>query len=211
MNPSESATYSATYIISDSDAGTGKVINTVTVNASSPGNNNDVTDISDDGDDSDGNTTNDPTVIEIISIPKIEVTKVALVTDLNNNGINDVGDRIDYIITVENKGNITVSGILYVDTLSDGSGRELILTSQPTFGSASQGSAESILAPSETANYTANYIIGQRAADSGVIRNTIVFRGNSPGNVGNVFDVSDDGDDTDGNTADDPNGSIYCI
>ena len=204
LNPSESATYSATYIISDSDTGTGKVINTVTVNASSPGNNNDVTDISDDGDDTDGNTTNDPTVIEIISIPKIEVIKVALVTDLNNNGINDVGDRIDYIITVKNKGNITVSGILYVDTLSDGSGRELTLTSQPTFGSASQGSAESILAPSETANYTANYIIGQRAADSGVIRNTIVFRGNSPSNVGNVFDVSDDGDDTDGNTADDP-------
>ena len=143
-------------------------------------------------------------MIEIISLPKIEVTKVASVTDLNNNGINDVGDRIDYIITVENKGNITVSGLSYVDTLSDGSGRELILTSQPTFGSASQGSAEGILAPSETANYTASYIIGQRAADSGVIRNTIVFRGNSPGNVGNVFDVSDDGDDTDGNIADDP-------
>ena len=204
LNPSESATYSATYIISNSDAGTGKVINTVTVNSSSPGNNNDVTDISDDGDDSDGNTTNDPTVIEIISIPKIEVTKVASVTDLNNNGINDVGDRIDYVISVENKGNITVSGISYVDTLSDGSGRELILTSQPTFGSASQGSTEGILAPSETANYTANYIIGQRAADSGVIRNTIVFRGNSPGNVGNVFDLSDDGDDTDGNTVNDP-------
>ena len=204
LSPSESATYSATYLITNSDAGTGKVINTVTVNASSPGNNNDVTDISDDGDDSDGNTTDDPTVIEIISLPKIEVTKVASVTDLNNNGINDVGDRIDYIITVENKGNITISGLSYVDTLSDGSGRELILTSQPIFGSASQGSAEGILAPSETANYTASYIIGQRAADSGVIRNTIVFRGNSPGNVGNVFDVSDDGDDTDGNIADDP-------
>ena len=204
LSPSESATYSATYLITNSDAGTGKVINTVTVNASSPGNNNDVTDISDDGDDSDGNTTDDPTVIEIISLPKIEVTKVASVTDLNNNGINDVGDRIDYIITVENKGNITVSGLSYVDILSDGSGRDLILTSQPTFGSASQGSAEGILAPSETANYTASYIIGQRAADSGVIRNTIVFRGNSPGNVGNVFDVSDDGDDTDGNIADDP-------
>tara|TARA_B100000767_G_scaffold229988_1_gene220884 strand:+ start:16 stop:1929 length:1914 start_codon:yes stop_codon:yes gene_type:complete len=91
----------------------------------------------------------------------------------------------------------------YVDTLSDGSGRELTLTSQPTFGSASQGSAEGILVPSETANYTANYIIGQRAADSGVIRNSIVFRGNSPGKVGDVFDISDDGDDTDGNIGDD--------
>ena len=64
IESSESGTYSATYIISNNDAGTGKVINTVTVNASSPGNNNDVTDISDDGDDSDGNTTNDPTIMK---------------------------------------------------------------------------------------------------------------------------------------------------
>ena len=204
LNPSESGTYSATYIISNNDAGTGKVINTVTVNASSPGNNNDVTDISDDGDDSDGNTTNDPTIIEIISLPEIEATKVASIVDLNQNGINDVGDRIDYIITIENKGNITVSGLGYIDTLSDASGRELILTTQPTFGSSSQNSPEGILAPSETANYTATYLIGQRAADSGVIRNSIVFRGNSPGKVGDVFDISDDGDDIDGNTADDP-------
>jgi uncharacterized repeat protein (TIGR01451 family) len=203
LNPSESATYSATYIISNSDAGTGKVINSVTVNASSPGNNNDVSDVSDDGDDTDGNTTNDPTVIEIISLPEIEVTKVADVIDLNQNGINDVGDRIDYIITVENKGNITVSGLTYVDTLSDASGRELILTTQPTFVSSSQNSPQGILAQSEIATYTASYLIGQRAADSGVIRNSVVFRGNSPGQIGDVFDVSDNGDDTDGNSEDD--------
>jgi gliding motility-associated-like protein/uncharacterized repeat protein (TIGR01451 family) len=203
LNPSESATYSATYIISNSDAGTGKVINSVTVNASSPGNNNDVSDVSDDGDDTDGNTTNDPTVIEIISLPEIEVTKVADVIDLNQNGINDVGDRIDYIITVENKGNITVSGLTYVDTLSDASGRELILTTQPTFVSSSQNSPQGILAQSEIATYTASYLIGQRAADSGVIRNSVVFRGNSPGQIGDVFDISDNGDDTDGNSEDD--------
>ena len=203
LNPSESATYSATYVISNSDAGTGRVVNSVTVNASSPGNTNDVSDISDDGDDTDGNTTDDPTVIEILSLPEIEVTKLATITDTNGNGINDVGDRIDYIITVENKGNIVVSGLSYIDTLTDGSGREIILTTQPNFDIASLNSPEGILQPSEIATYTANYIIGQRAADSGVIRNTIIFRGNSPGNIGDVSDVSDDGDDTDGNTQDD--------
>ena len=142
-------------------------------------------------------------MIEIISLPEIEVTKVANVIDLNQNGINDVGDRIDYIITVENKGNITVSGLTYVDTLSDASGRELILTTQPTFVSSSQNSPQGILAQSEIATYTASYLIGQRAADSGVIRNSVVFRGNSPGQIGDVFDVSDNGDDTDGNSEDD--------
>jgi gliding motility-associated-like protein/uncharacterized repeat protein (TIGR01451 family) len=203
LNPSESATYSATYAISNSDAGTGRVVNSVTVNASSPGNTNDVSDISDDGDDTDGNTRDDPTVIEILSLPEIEVTKLATVTDTNGNGINDVGDRIDYIITVENKGNTVVSGLSYIDTLTDGSGREIILTTQPNFDIASLNSPEGILQPSEIATYTASYIIGQRAADSGVIRNTIIFRGNSPGNIGDVSDVSDDGDDTDGNTQDD--------
>jgi gliding motility-associated-like protein/uncharacterized repeat protein (TIGR01451 family) len=203
LNPSESATYSATYIISNSDVGTGKVINSLRVNASSPGNNNDVTDISDDGDDTDGNITNDPTIIEIISLPEIEVTKSANIVDLNQNGINDVGDRIDYIITVENIGNSTVSGLTYIDRLSDASGRELILTTQPTFGYSSQNSPEGILAQSEIATYTATYLIGQRASDSGVIRNSIVFRGNSPGQIGNVFDISDNGDDTDGNSVDD--------
>ena len=154
-------------------------------------------------DDTDGTTTDDPTVIEILSLPEIEVTKLATITDTNGNGINDVGDRIDYIITVENKGVIVVSGLSYIDTLTDGSGREIILTTQPNFDIASLNSPEGILQPSEIATYTANYIIGQRAADSGVIRNTIIFRGNSPGNIGDVSDVSDDGDDTDGNTQDD--------
>ena len=69
--------------------------------------------------------------------------------------------------------------------------------------SSSQGSAIGIILPGETATYFANYIIGQRASDTGVIRNSIVFTGNSPGKVADVTDISDDGDDTDGKTFDD--------
>ena len=199
----ETATYSATYLITDSDSATGKVVNSVTVTGSSPGNTNNVSDVSDDGDDTDGNTSNDPTEIEIQSIPAIEVTKTATITDSNNNGINDTSDTISYTITVENKGNIVVSGLSYVDKLTDGNGKDLVLTTPPTFVSSSQGSVNGIILPGETATYVANYIIGQRASDTGVIRNSIVFTGNSPGKIGDVTDISDDGDDTDGNTNDD--------
>ena len=199
----ETATYSATYLITDNDSATGKVINSVTATGSSPGNVNNVSDISDDGDDTDGNSSNDPTEIEIQSIPAIEVTKTATITDSNNNGINDTSDTISYTITVENKGNIVISGLSFVDKLTDGNGKDLVLTTPPTFISSSQGSVRGIILPGETATYVANYIIGQRASDTGVIRNSIVFTGNSPGKIGDVSDISDDGDDTDGNTSDD--------
>ena len=116
-------------------------------------------------------------------IPAIEVTKTATITDSTNNGINDTSDTISYTITVENKGNIVVSGLSYVDKLTDGNGKDLVLTTPPTFVSSSQGSVNGIILPGETATYVANYIIGQRASDTGVIRNSIVFTGNSPGKV----------------------------
>ena len=98
------------------------MINSVTATGSSPGNVNNISDISDDGDDTDGNSSNDPTEIEIQSIPAIEVTKTATITDSNNNGINDTSDTISYTITVENKGNIVISGLSFVDKLTDGNG-----------------------------------------------------------------------------------------
>ena len=199
----ETATYSATFLISREAATTGSISNSAIVTASTPGQSNNVSDTSDDGDDTDGNTINDPTVVSIVSLPKIEVTKTATVTDNNNNGINDFGDTIDYLITVENIGNITVTGLNYVDTFTDGSGNALQLTTNPTFISSTQSSTIGVLIAGEKATYTANYVIGQSAADSGKIINSILFRGNSPGNAGDVFDVSDNGDDTDGNIIDD--------
>ena len=199
----ETATYSATFLITREAATTGSISNSAIATASTPGQSNNVSDTSDDGDDTDGNTVNDPTVVSIISVPKIEVTKTATVTDNNNNGINDFGDTIDYLITVENIGNITVTGLNYVDTFTDGSGNALQLTTNPTFISSTQSSTIGVLIAGEKATYTANYVIGQSAADSGKIINSILFRGNSPGNAGDVFDVSDNGDDTDGNIIDD--------
>ena len=88
LKPGEVATYTASYTITQNVVSTGKVINTVTVTGSSPGNTNDVIDISDDGDDTDGNTTNDPTVTLMAVNKLIEVTKTVSVTDINLSQFN---------------------------------------------------------------------------------------------------------------------------
>ena len=204
LKPDEIATYSGYYIISSAAALTSSVNNSVLATASSPGQTNNVTDTSDDGDDSDGNTEDDVTVVEITPLPEIEATKTATTIDNNSNGIVDLGDTIVYTITVENKGNTSLSSLTLVDTLSDGSGGSLTLTSGPTFTSSSAGSSQGTLTLGETATYTASYTIAQTAVDAGGTSNTVNVTASSPGNIGDVTDTSDDGDDTDGNTTDDP-------
>ena len=66
--------------------------------------------MSDDGDDSDGNTTDDPTVTSITASSLLEVTKTAAITDNGGDGNTGAGDIINYTITVENKGNVTLTG-----------------------------------------------------------------------------------------------------
>ena len=204
LKPSEIATYSGYYIISGNAALTSSINNSVLATASSPGQSNNVTDTSDDGDDSDGNTTDDVTAVSITPLPAIEATKTAVTTDNNSNGIVDLGDTIVYTITVENKGNTSLSSLTLADTLSDGSGGSLTLTSGPTFTSASAGSSQGTLTLGETATYTASYVVSSSAAYTGFISNTVLATASSPGNTDDVTDTSDDGDDTDSNTTNDP-------
>jgi len=204
LKPDEIATYSGYYIISSAAALTSSINNSVLATASSPGQTNNVTDTSDDGDDSDGNTEDDVTVVEITPLPEIEVTKTATVTDNNSNGIVDLADTIVYTITVENKGNTSLSGLTLVDTLTDNNGVLLSLSSGPTFTSSSAGSSQGTLTLGEVATYIASYTITQAAVDAGGTSNTVVVTASSPGNTNDVTDTSDDGDDSDGNTSDDP-------
>ena len=204
LNINEIATYIAFYTINNSSAESGSVINSVTVNASSPGNTNDVTDISDDGDDTDGNTTNDPTILNITSNAAIKVVKTAVVVDNNTNDVIDLGDTINYTISVTNNGEETLTGLFLTDLLTDGNGQTLTLSVQPTYQSSTLGSSSGNLLPSEQANYTAAYIITQSDVDSGLVRNSVLATASSQDGTNNISDVSDDGDDTDGNTTDDP-------
>ena len=83
------------------------------------------------------------------------MTKTASTTDNNNNSIVDTGDTIYYTFTIENKGNVTLSGLTISDTLTDGDGNTLSLSQQPYFVSASLGSAPGTVKVGETLIYKA--------------------------------------------------------
>ncbi len=143
------------------------------------------------------------------ALPAIEATKTQTFTD-NGDGSDSVGDTVTYTITVENTGNVVLTGVSLVDTLTDLGGGALALDSGPTFVSASAGSPEGTLEIGETATYTASFTINLQAVNARGIQNTVtatgtpVFPPGVPGTPAPVSDVSDDGDDTDGNATDDP-------
>ena len=131
--------------------------------------------------------------------PQLEVTKTALVNDNNGSGSNDLGDKIVYTITINNIGNVNLSGLTISDTLTDGDGNSLGLTTSPTFVSATSNSTSSTIAINGILTYTAEFIIDQQSIDSGRVNNSVLVTASSPGNSNDVTDVSDDGNDSDGN------------
>ena len=208
----ESATYTATFEITQAVEETGFISNVVTVTASSPGNSDDVTAVSDDPDTTEED---DPTITQMYANPSISVLKTASVID-NGDGLTDAGDLIQYTITVENTGNVDLSELTITDTLTDGAGQELTLTNGPFFSGADLGSGLGTLKVGETASYIAYYTISSSAASSGSIHNSAEAKAKSPGSIDfDVIETSDDGDETDDNTTADtyisPNPSIEVV
>ena len=193
--PGETATYTATYQITQAAIDAGGVKNVALAVGKDPSDVS-VSDTSDDGDDGDDNTIDDPTETLLVATPALEVTKTA-------SGTTSLGDVITYTILVTNTGNVTVDTIELTDTFTDAQGAALALTTGPSFVKNSGASAEKTLAPGETATYTATYQITQAAIDAGGVKNVALAVGKDPSDV-SVSDTSDDGDDGDDNTIDDP-------
>ena len=192
IKPGEIITYQATYIIENDAGNSGTIRNTVTANASSPGNTNDVSDV-------------DVNIVNVSqSQPEIEVTKTANVDDNNNNNQVDVGDLVTYTIKIENKGNAAVTNLIINENLTDGDGNSLTLATQPSFLSSNINNIQGTLDPGEIETYVATYLISNSAALTGILSNTVQVKGSFGGQMNNIVDTSDDGDDTDGNTTDDP-------
>ena len=217
----EIATYRAFYTITEDDANSGKLINTVTATGSSPGNTDDVTDVSDDGNedfdgpDLDTDPTNDPTVTNITSDASIKVTKLASVIDDGDN-VRGAGDIIKYTITVLNNGIVPVKlagpngettyDDIFIDVLKNGNdvirnyNNPIILdTTVP----APLGSTESNLIVDDYLTYVAYYTITADDVTSTLISNSLLIYAMTLDNATSIFDVSDDGIDTDGNLVND--------
>ena len=157
--------------------------------ASSPSGNSDTSDTSDDGDDSDGDIDDDSTIVTLTATPSIDVSKSASLVDPNNNGA-DLGDTIVYTITVTNTGDLTLTGVGISDTITDGNGGALSLSSGPTL---TAGNAAS-LDVGASLTYSATFVINQQAVDSGSVINVANITASSPGQTRNVSGTSDDPD-----------------
>ncbi|MDA9660606.1 DUF11 domain-containing protein [Flavobacteriaceae bacterium] len=195
--PGETHKYTAIYLISEAAAQTPRISNIAIATASSPGQTNNVSDTSDNGNDIDGNTTDDSTDVIVSPRPGIEATKTVSVIDNNSNGSNDPADIIVYTITIQNTGNVSLTNITLVDTLTDNNDNPLSLDSGPTFVSANGGSPEGTLGFSEIATYTATYTIEPAAAFTTKIKNQVTV--SAIGGGVSVSDISDNGIDNDGN------------
>lgn len=201
----DDTSYSATYAIDFDDIEAGEVVNRASVTGQAP-----------DGsfpEDESGLTpdTDEDTVVPLARVPAIETTKTQVLTDANGDGAEGVGDLVTYTITVQNTGNVPLTNVVVSDTFTDIDGAPLVLTTEPEFDSADQGSVEGELLQGETATYFATYILELEAVLAGGLRNIAIAdaegvsgdEGGS-GTPTDVRDESDDGDDTDGNTDDDP-------
>ena len=173
LAPGETEEIEATYTIDQSAADTGSISNTVSVVGTTP----DGTEVSDDLD--------APVVVDTDLTPSIDVTKTSTITYADSDAGTQLGDTINYTITVENTGNTTLTGVSITDTITDSAGEALTLTSGPTYGGT--GTFDGTLDVGESVTYDATFEITQQAVNAGGVSNTASVTSKDP--AGN--DVTD--------------------
>ncbi|WP_152973231.1 DUF7507 domain-containing protein, partial [Lacinutrix mariniflava] len=191
LQPTETATITSVYTITQADVNAGNVENTATVNGTDPSgaavtDTSDSTNPNDDegqpgNSDADADDTNDPTNLPILSTPALSLVKTSSYADTNGDGVVSPGDAINYTFVVTNTGNVTVTSIDVTDS-------NLTPNLVGTIAS---------LAPMSNQTLSASYTITQADVNAGQVINTAVAEGEDPN--GNT--VSDDSDS--GNPADD--------
>lgn len=184
-----SATYAVTYTLTQADIDAGGVDNQATVTGDDP-DGEEVSDLSGSAADND-----DPTTTPITPDALMDVQKRADISLLGAPVL--AGQTINYTITVENTGNVTLSAVTPVDTLLDANGDALELTSGPTYGSGDDG--DGLLQVGETWTYLASFDLTQVAIDAGGVSNSVIVTAKTPDDNG-ISDTSDD----DGTNASDP-------
>ena len=153
----ESVVCTATYTLTAGDITTGNVPNTATVTGDCPSAANCATD--DDPHDE--------------PIPSIDIVKDGTL-DLGGNGIADVGDLINYTLTVTNTGMVTLTNVTITDPL---------ITDPPNSGTITcppPGNGNGTLAAGESVICTATYALTQDDINTGNVPNTATVTGDCP-------------------------------
>ena len=160
IGATDSSTFTASYLLTQSDIDDGMVINSALA-IGKDSENIDVKDIS--GTDINNDT---ETITQLIQSPSIVVTKDGFYNDTNEDGITNVGDKVIYNFTVKNTGNVTLKNIIIADILP---GLEI-----------SGGPID--LEPNAIDNntFTAFYTITQKDINAGFVYNLATVSGTPP-------------------------------
>jgi uncharacterized repeat protein (TIGR01451 family) len=167
LAPGLTTTCTGIYTITQVDLDAGTVQNTAAVTGSSP----DGTP-ADDTSGTDGNN-DTPTDTALPQLGLIAIVKTASpVNDIDGNGV-DIDDTIAYTFAVTNQGNVTLNAVAVEDDKVDA-----VVCPVTT------------LAPAETTNCTATYILTQEDIDRGQVENQATATGTPPSGTP-VTDLSD--------------------
>ncbi|WP_396652357.1 beta strand repeat-containing protein, partial [Microbacterium sp. 1.5R] len=151
LAPGESVTATASYRLTQSDVDAGSVSSLVTGAGTPPNGGAPV-------------TASAPATVPLTADPVLVVTK----DDAATGGA--AGDTITYSFTIENRGNVTLSGVVLADSLAGLSAPVIIWPS-----------VTRVLAPGEVATATAQYTITQADVDAGAVANTARANATAPG------------------------------
>jgi uncharacterized repeat protein (TIGR01451 family) len=156
-------TFTGFHILTQADITAGKFENTATVTAKDPTGK----DVSDKSNDPKTLTPDDPTVILIPQSPKLELDKVGVLVDTNNNGLLNVGEKIAYTLTVKNTGNVPLTNVVINDPLPG-----IVFTGGPI--------ATFPVGAVDTTTFKAEYIVTQADVDAGKVTNQATASGQPP-------------------------------
>jgi uncharacterized repeat protein (TIGR01451 family) len=184
--PTESATYSALYTITQADIDAGQIDNQGLATGTPPIG-GPVTDLSDSNDPL-LTGPDDPTETPLPQTPSISLIKGSSL-DMGVDGIATPGDVITYTYVATNTGNVTLTSVTVVENNFSGTGGIPV----PAFVSSTLGSLAGTLLPGESATYTVNYNITLADINAGQIDNQGLATGTPPIG-GPVTDLSDSND-----------------
>ncbi len=171
---SDTASFAAIYTLTQADVDAGHFDNTADAFGTDP-NGTIVQDESDPG----VLTQNAPTILTIPPQPGLSVLMaVASVTDTNNNGINDEGDVINYVLTVINNGNVTLSNLTLTNPNAAIAGGTLASLAPGTF---------------DNTHFTATHVINAADMLAGRVTTQTTATARTPANA-IVSDLSDTSD-----------------
>ena len=104
---------------------------------------------------------------------------------------NAAGETVVFEVSVENTGNVSISGLTLADTLRRANGTAILPAPTPVFETG-DGGAANVLDVDETWVYRVTYQLTQDDIDAGGIVNSVRATGTSPAGA-TVSDVSDNG------------------